>query len=116
MVDTTPAMQGRYLDVKYAKDSPSKIIQIMSEAKFKDTEFKKDEVESRLTMTVKIDGFEKIWRPNQLSVENLQAWGIDSIDWIGKKAKIQVISGMVIATPQLEVDTENQEFIVNTPK
>lgn len=101
MVDTTEAMESKYLTAELVKNAESKVITFISDGKYEDTEWG-----SRLTITVKIDGKEKIWRPNRDSVKNLQQLGKDSTEWFGKKAKLQIVviqgKDSIIAVPLLE--------------
>jgi allophanate hydrolase subunit 1 len=89
MVDITDAMESKYLNADLVKASPTKTLKVMGEGNFEDVTYD-NETTRRLTIPVHIDGKDKIWRPNRDSVSNLQKWGKDSKQWVGKSASLQV--------------------------
>jgi len=86
MVDSTDAMESRYLTADLVRESPTKIISFLDEGLYEETDYGK-----KLTLLVEIDGKQKIYRPNRDSVSNFQVFGKDTMGWLGKQAKLQLI-------------------------
>lgn len=87
MVDATEAMESSFLTPDIVERSKKRKLVIISEG-----EYMNDKYGRKLTIKVNIDAKEKVWRPNKESVEKMsEAWGIETEDWIGKSAKLDVV-------------------------
>ena len=79
MVNTTEAMESSFLTTELVKQSKNKKIVVVDPGSYEKTDFG-----NRLTLKVNLDGKIKTWRPNRETVQNLQVYGQDSMDWVGK--------------------------------
>ena len=79
MVDIREAMESSFLTTELVKQSKNKKIVVVDTGSYEKTDFG-----NRLTLKVNFDGKIKTWRPNRETVENLQVYGQDSMDWLGK--------------------------------
>lgn len=102
MVNTQEALESNFVTTELVKFSPSKKLVILDEGRYDETDFGR-----RLTLSVEIDGKKKQWRPNKDSIKNLQAFGLDTKNWLGKSVRLQnaFFKGkeIVIGTPNVEV-------------
>jgi len=88
MVGTNKALESDFLTVRFAEDSPSKTFAVLGEGKYEETDYGE-----KLRIPVEIDGKTKIWTPNKDSVRTCRkTWGLDTTLWVGKIAKISIIS------------------------
>ncbi len=90
MVDTTEAMESKYLTADMVKASPTKKATILEGGSYEEVTYE-GETARRLTILVEVDQKRKIWRPNRDTVSNLQVWGKDSEQWVGKVARLQTM-------------------------
>lgn len=101
MVETKTAMESQFVTADLIKESKTKRLVVIDPGNYEQTDFG-----SKLSLKVRIDGKEKIWRPNKESVANLQSLGADTEEWLGKpiQVKVEKRSGKeaVIAYPTLE--------------
>jgi len=99
MVDTTQAMESQFVTVQAVKDSQSKRLVVISGGTY---EAGQDGTQ-RLSLMVEMDGKRKTWRPNRNTVKNLQAYGKDSEQWVGKPIRLMVMT------------INNRELVIGTP-
>lgn len=101
-MDTTSFSESAFVTPELVKNSASKILVVMEEAKPEKTDYGE-----QLHVKVQIDGKFKIWRMNRDSVKNMQSLGSDSNFWIGKKVQLMVITAkgkeQVLGVPVVEV-------------
>ena len=101
-MDTTNFSESAFVTPELVKNSASKILVVVDEAKGKESDFGE-----QLCCTVQIDGKTKTWRMNRESVKNMQALGSDSKFWIGKKVQLLVMSPrgkeQVFGTPIIDI-------------
>lgn len=90
MVDTSEAMESKYLTADVVKNSLTKKCVVIDGGSYEDATFE-GETSRRLTISVEIDGKKKQWRPNRDTVANLQPYGRDSNQWVGKTVRLQTI-------------------------
>lgn len=110
MVDTTEAMESQYMTIKYVKENKVKTMVVIDGGDYEDSKFGK-----RLKLTVNTNGRSKIWNPNTDSVKNLQLYGKDSKDWVGKLVLVNVISingkENLIASPDPSCISAKEEIL-----
>lgn len=85
-MDISEALEGEYLNVKMVQESPSKKCVIIGAGQWTDTEFGR-----RITLPVQIDGKQKTWRPNRMSLENMSVLGMDTLRWLGVTVDLVVL-------------------------
>ena len=87
MVDTTRAIEGKYVNSEMVKNSPTKKCVVIDEGSYV-----KGDYGEKFQLTVEIDGKQKIWSPNKDSLKNMQnSWGMDSAKWIGHIVSLSTI-------------------------
>ena len=86
MVDTQEALESQYLTVDLVRSSKVKRAVVVDPGTYEEDMQKN----KRLTVGINIDGKIKKWRPNKATVENMQALGSDSSDWIGKVVQFRI--------------------------
>ena len=103
MVSTKEALESKYVNAELVKTSQSKKLVILGEGSYEDVTYE-GETSRRLTLPVQIDGKDKIWRPNKDSVVNLNTFGDNTAQWVGKVVIVSVIRArgkeMVIGRPE----------------
>ena len=100
-MDTTNFSESAFVTPELVKNSTSKILVVIDEAKGEKTDYGE-----QLFCKVQIDGKFKTWRMNRESVKNMQSLGSDSKFWIGKRVQLLVMSPrgkeQVFGTPIIE--------------
>ena len=88
MVNATEATEGQYVNADLVEKSTKKTLVITGAGSYEKTEYG-----NKLSLPVEIDGKQKTWNPNKDSAVNLlNAWGEDTINWVGKPVKLTVMS------------------------
>lgn len=86
MVDTSSTMGSEYLTAEAVADIKEPKLQIMTEAKYENTDWGQ-----KLICDVEFQGVKKRWKINNKTNEHLGLkYGIDSIKWINKIIKLRV--------------------------
>lgn len=103
MVNTSEAMESKYLTADLVKASPTKKCVVVDGGSYEEVTYD-GETQKRLTILVEIDGKKKLWRPNRDTVSNLQVYGQDSDQWKGKAVKLHTMrvqgKDSIIGTPE----------------
>lgn len=87
MTDMTEFGESKYVTPDLVKASPSRILVIISPAAIIIDDYKN----RRPEFTVNMDARQKVWRPNQKSIQNLKAeFGSDDSTWIGKRIALRI--------------------------
>ena len=95
-MDTTCFAEGDYITAELVKNSPTKKLVIVDEAKSVPTKFG-----DRLECTVSIDGKLKKWKLNQASVKNMHQVSVDSKFWVQQVVQLTVDKDRVFGAPIL---------------
>lgn len=96
-MDTRDFAEGDYVTAELVKNSVTKKLVIVDEAKGVPTKFG-----DRLECTVSIDGKLKKWKLNQASVKNMHQISTDSKFWVSRAVQLMVEKDKVIGTPILD--------------
>jgi len=105
MVDTTKAIEGKYVNPDMVKGSPTKRLVILGEGTYE-----KGDYGEKFQMPVEIDYKQKIWSPNKDSLKNMQsAWGMDSAKWV---SKIVILSTLIVRGKETVNGFPNPEEII----
>ena len=102
-MDLTKFNESQYLNADIVRNSPTKKVVILSQGAAVISEYNGITTE-QFEVLIEIDGKQKKWKPNLDSRKNLSdAWTTESSNWIGKMAKVRVVSVMgkdsIIAQP-----------------
>lgn len=100
MVDVSDMLESEYVTKEFIKNSVSKKAVMLSAGVLSDNDYGK----KQLTVLIEIDGRQKKYTPNRLSLRRMaEKWGNNSQAWIGKPFTLAVeqIDGreMITASP-----------------
>lgn len=101
MVDTSATMGSKYLRGEKVRQSPTKKLTILTEAKYVSGKW-----DDKLECDVEMDKAQKVWTINPETNENIGLkYGTDSKKWIGKVIKLTVITlktgnDMIVGVPE----------------
>lgn len=90
MVDTTKAMESKYVNADLIRNSPTKKCVILNEGEYTQKEYQ-DKAYEKFELLVEIDYKQKMWAPNKDTIKNIaEEFGKDSAEWVGKIIKLSV--------------------------
>ena len=85
MVDTKQALESEFVTVELVRESATKKLVVYDPGSYENTDYG-----DKLTLGVNIDGKKKKWRPNKDSITALQAYGADTVNWVGKLIALKI--------------------------
>jgi len=92
---TPPSTGGNFLKAANLKTGDTAIIK--TEADWIDSQFTKEDgsKQQQYVCTVEYEGEERRLKLTMASCDELKAFGSDSVDWLGKKVKLESVNVMV---------------------